>query len=282
MTNELGCAIELKFVDAVLVEEREPHASSFRDWSARPLYHGQLKVEIVELLEVGVVEVERLGGPEKGSSVHHHGEGELGVRDPNIFAGYWTAPEETSAAKVGDWFRTGDLGRIDDEGNIWITGRSKYVIVLDSGEKVMPDELEERFNTSELIEDVCVVGRHNRNKTQVGAIIWPSVAGVQARLKERDEPLSEASVRKLVQEELDTFARKLAPHKRVTELILTDTPLPKTALLKIARGQIQESYSFDLKRWEEQAPDQLPPTSEEPPQPANNGDAPAEPEERSD
>ena len=219
------------------------------------------------------VEVALIDVPEKEIYVHLHGEGELVVRGPNIFAGYWKAPEETSAAKVGDWFRTGDLGRIDDEGNIWITGRSKYVIVLDSGEKVMPDELEERFSGSELIEDVCVVGRHNRNKTLVGAIIWPNIAGVQARLKERDEPLSEASVRKLVQEELDTFARNLAPYKRVTELILTDTPLPKTALLKIARGQIQESYPFDLKRWEEQAADQLPPTSEEP-QPASDGDAP--------
>ncbi len=226
------------------------------------------------------VEVALIDVPEKEIYVHLHGEGELVVRGPNIFAGYWKGPEETSAAKVGDWFRTGDLGRIDEEGNIWITGRSKYVIVLDSGEKVMPDELEERFSASELIEDICVVGRHNRNKTLVGAIIWPNVAGVQARLKERDEPLSEASVRKLVQEELDAFARELAPYKRVTELILTDTPLPKTALLKIARGQIQESYSFDLKRWEEQAPDQLPPTSEEP-QPANDGDAP-EAEEHSD
>ena len=46
-----------------------------------------------------------------------------------------------AAQKVGEWLRTGDVGTLDDEGNIWITGRSKYVIVLDSGEKVHPDEV---------------------------------------------------------------------------------------------------------------------------------------------
>ena len=210
------------------------------------------------------VEVALIDVPEKEIYVHVHGEGELVVRGPNIFAGYWQAPEETSAAKVGDWFRTGDLGRIDEEGNIWITGRSKYVIVLDSGEKVMPDELEERFSRSELLQDICVLARSNRNKTQVGAIIYPSLDGVQTRLKERDEPLTEASVRKLIQEELDTFARELAPYKRVSELILTDTPLPRTALQKVARGQIQDSHSFDLKHWEQLTGEQTPPAGEQP------------------
>ena len=208
----------------------------------------------IEGVEVGLIDV-----PEKEIYVHLHGEGELVVRGPNVFAGYWQAPEETGAAKVGEWLRTGDLGRIDAEGHVWITGRSKYVIVLDSGEKVVPDELEERFGRSELLQDVCVVPRHNRNKTQVGAIVCPNQEAIQARLQERGEPITEASVRNVVQEELDAFAREMAPYKRVSELILTDTPLPKTAIQKVARGRLPESYSFDLKRWEESAPEQLVP-----------------------
>jgi len=203
------------------------------------------------------VEVKLIDVPEKEIYVHLHGEGELVVRGPNVFASYWHAAEETSEAKVGEWLRTGDLGRIDDEGSIWITGRSKYVIVLDSGEKVMPDELEERFGESELLQDVCVLPRRNRNKTQVGAIIYPNFEAARARLSERGEEMTEASVRKLVQEELDRFATQLAPYKRVSELILTDTPLPKTAgLQKIIRSEIQESYAFDLKRWERSATEQ--------------------------
>jgi long-chain acyl-CoA synthetase len=205
------------------------------------------------------VDVALIDVPEKETYVHIHGEGELVVRGPNVFAGYWQAPEETRAAKIGDWLRTGDLGRIDEEGNIWITGRSKYVIVLDSGEKVVPDELEERFGGSELIEDVCVVARKQRNKTQVGAIIYPNVDAVKARLAAGGQPLSEASVRQLIDSEIAAMAKELAAYKRVNEVMLSDTPLPKTALRDIARGQIKESYAFELKRWEQSAQEALSP-----------------------
>ena len=197
------------------------------------------------------VEVKLIDVPEKEIYVHLHGEGELVVRGPNVFAGYWQAPEATDAAKAGEWLRTGDLGRIDSEGNIWITGRSKYIIVLDSGEKVVPDELEGRYSQSALLEDVCVVPRLNRNKTQVGMIVYPNLEEAQARL---DGGMSEAAVRKLVQAELDSIARDLASYKRVGELVLSDTPLPKTALQKIARGQLAETYSFDVEKWQQQAP----------------------------
>ncbi|MCH8065928.1 MAG: AMP-binding protein [Chloroflexi bacterium] len=197
------------------------------------------------------VEVKLIDVPEKEIYVHLHGEGELVVRGPNVFAGYWQAPEETNAAMAGEWLRTGDLGRIDSEGNIWITGRSKYIIVLDSGEKVVPDELEGRYGQSALLEDVCVVPRRNRNKTQVGMIVYPSLEEAQARL---DGEMSEAAVRKLVQEEVDSIARDLAAYKRIGELMLSDTPLPKTALQDIARGQVAETYSFDVETWQQQAP----------------------------
>ena len=198
------------------------------------------------------VEVKLIDVPEKEIYVHLHGEGELVVRGPNVFAGYWQAPEETNAAMAGGWLRTGDLGRIDSEGNIWITGRSKYIIVLDSGEKVVPDELEGRYGQSALLEDVCVVPRRNRNKTQVGMIVYPSLEEAQARL---NGELSEAAVRKLVQAEIDSIAPDLAGYKRVGELVLSDTPLPKTALQDIARGQIAETYSFDVETWQQQAPE---------------------------
>ena len=197
------------------------------------------------------VEVKLIDVPEKEIYVHLHGEGELVVRGPNVFAGYWEAPAETAEALAGGWLRTGDLGRIDEEGNIWITGRSKYVIVLDSGEKVVPDELEDRFSGSELVQDICIEARRVRNKTAVGAIIFPNLEAVSQRLQERGEELNEGSVRRLVQEELDAFAKELAPHKRVSDLSLTDTPLPKTAILKVKRAELPESYTFDIERWRE-------------------------------
>jgi len=66
-------------------------------------------------------------------------------------------------------------------------------------------------------------------------------------------PLNESSVHTLLASEVESFGADLAPFKRVSEIILTDTPLPKTALQKVARGQLPDSYSFDLKRWERNA-----------------------------
>ena len=196
------------------------------------------------------VDVRVIDVPEKEIYVHLHGEGEIVLRGPNISSGYWKAPDETHEARVGEWFRTGDLGRTDREGNIWITGRAKYVIVLESGEKVVPDEVEDRLSESPLIEDICVVPRQAHNKTVVGAIIYPSFGALSQRCHTDNLSLSERRVRALVAAELERLGAEMAPFKRVSEIVLTDTPLPKTILGKVARGRLKDSYSFDVKRWE--------------------------------
>ncbi len=200
------------------------------------------------------VQVELIDVPEKEIYVHLHKQGELVVRGPNVFAGYWQSPEESAQAKAGEWLRTGDLGRIDDEGNIWITGRCKYVIVLESGEKVLPDELEEHFQQSELLWDMTVLPRQHRGKTHISAIVCPNVEIARQRLKERGRVPSEESLRKLVQEEIDSLSKDLAPYKRISEVTLTDTPLQRTAILKVMRAQLPETFTFDLRRWEQAAP----------------------------
>jgi long-chain acyl-CoA synthetase len=197
------------------------------------------------------VQVELIDVPQKEIYVHLHGEGELVVKGPNVFSGYWQAPEATAAAKAGEWLRTGDLGRIDEEGNIWITGRSKYIIVLDSGEKIVPDELEEHYGAADVVQDIVVLGREVREKTQVAAVVFPNLDGVTAVLGDR--PLSEDAVRRVVQDALDSRAKDLAPYKRITQLTITDTPLPKTALQDVARGHIPATFSFEVKRWEQNA-----------------------------
>jgi long-chain acyl-CoA synthetase len=199
------------------------------------------------------VEVALIDVPEKEIYVHLHGEGELVVKGENVSPGYWRSEAATRAARAGDWLRTGDLGRIDEEGNIYVTGRCKYVIVLESGEKVHPDELEEKLGQSPLIEDICVVGRKVRDKTQVCAVIYPNYAEAEQRAQAHGLSLDRESLQSLVAAEVEVHATELAPYKRVSRVILTDTPLPKTALRKVAREQMSDDYSFDVKRWAEQA-----------------------------
>lgn len=217
----------------------------------------------VEDVEIALIDV-----PEKELYVHLHGQGELIARGPNIFPGYWKAPAETRAAKLGEWLRTGDVGRIDSEGNIYITGRSKFVIVLDSGEKVHPDEVEEQIGRHALVQDVCVLGRRVRDKTVVSAVIYPNVEETKRALEERGLKATEENIRALVTAAVNERCAALAQYKRVADLQLSDQPLPKTVLRKIARGAIKERYSFDVATWEASAVEEALPAA-----------APAEPEE---
>jgi len=197
------------------------------------------------------VEVKLVDVPDKGITVAESGEGEVLVRGENVFMGYWDAPEETAAALQDGWLRTGDLARIDSEGNIYLTGRSKYVIVLDSGEKVIPEELEENLGDSELIEDVCIVGRSSqdgRERVQVAAVIYANVDAARAA-----GATDEASLQRLIREDVDRLGQRLAAYKRIARIELSDAPLPKTALRKVARGHIADRYEFDYDAWLESA-----------------------------
>jgi long-chain acyl-CoA synthetase len=147
------------------------------------------------------------------------------------------------------WFKTGDLGRIDDEGNIWISGRSKYTIVLQSGEKIQPEEIEEKLAHSALIEDVVVVPGTEQGKTEAWTIVYPNVGAIQERIASEQVALEANVVRDLINQEVQRIQKGLASYKRPSRVILTDEPLPKTAIGKVARKELSERYEFDLERW---------------------------------
>jgi long-chain acyl-CoA synthetase len=196
------------------------------------------------------VEVRLIDVPEKDIRVAAGGEGEVVARGDNVFMGYWQAEDLSREAKPDGWLHTGDLGRIEDDGNIYLTGRSKYVIVLDSGEKVHPDELEAKLSESDLLHDVCVLGRPGRdNKTQVAAVIHPNVEVARGRAAQSGVELSEETLRRWLTGDVERLGRDLAAYKRISRIELTDEPLPKTPLQKVARGRLEHAYEFDFQTW---------------------------------
>jgi long-chain acyl-CoA synthetase len=222
---------------------------SVQRWSPRKFYlsnyyeeHSGSIGQALDGVDIALIDV-----PEKELYVHLHGQGELIARGENITPGYWNAEEESRAIKVGDWLRTGDVGRIDDEGNIWITGRSKFVIVLDSGEKVHPDEIEEKLELHPLIQDIVVMGRKARGKTQIVAVVYPNRDAVLESVG--GGTVDEVTVRRAVEGAIREQEAGIAQYKRVSEFMLTDEPLPRTPIRKVMRGSILDSYSFDLDRW---------------------------------
>jgi long-chain acyl-CoA synthetase len=190
---------------------------------------------------------------DNGDSPHisAHGEGELLVRGPNVFPGYYREPELTRDAKVDDWFCTGDLGRIDGERNVWITGRVKSIIVLESGKKVIPDRIEDLVTPDPLIESICVVPLRVGAKTVVGAVVHPFFDVTNEACREKGLPLNEDCIRTVLKERLSQFDARLDLHERISELVVSDTPLPQTPLGKVARGRVEIPHSFDVERWEQ-------------------------------
>ena len=141
-------------------------------------------------------------------------KGELMVRGPNVMLRYHRAPEETAAVLSPDgWFRTGDIGRIDADGYVWITGRAKRTIVFSSGKKIAPEELEGRLLSCHGIAEVVVTGEaESRTVT----------AEIYAEIPEKD-----------VREAVAAMNRNLPIYKRVKRVVVRNTPFPRTSSGKI-------------------------------------------------
>lgn len=116
-----------------------------------------------------------VGKPLANVSVKIAEDGEIIVRGPNVMQGYWNLPESTDEVMADGWFHTGDIGRFDAQGNLYVTDRKKYLLVLSTGKNVAPAVVETLLILSPYIDQAVVVG--DRRK-YVGALIWPNVAKV--------------------------------------------------------------------------------------------------------
>ena len=166
--------------------------------------------------------------------------GEILATGPNVMQGYYNKPEMTKEVIDEDgWFHTGDIGEIDKDGFIKITGRIKNMIVLGGGKKIFPEEVEAVLETSKLIKEVCVMSLiiKSGNKAgteEVGAIICPA-DDLQIKSNEEIQKLLEEEVKKLSES-------NLAPYKVPTVVVLHRDELPKTSTRKVKRKDLKEWY----------------------------------------
>ncbi len=158
------------------------------------------------------------------------GVGEVIAKGPNVMPGYFENPEATAQTIQDGWLRTGDLGRIDDDGNLFIVGRKKEMILGASGENIYPDELEEVYRDSKLIKEMSVVGLPTDGAHEtVAALIVP----------EYDQGgMTREAVREAIREHVKKVSKDLALYKRLKVVHLWDHDLPKTASRKVKRRDV--------------------------------------------
>ena len=169
--------------------------------------------------------------------------GEILTRGPHVMRGYFGNDELTASVIDADgWLHTGDIGHLDRDGFLFISGRKKNVIVLGSGKKVQPEELEAVLFEHPDIEEGCVVGvvaseGLMKDSEEVCAIAVASDQAVQ-RCAERSEDLDD-TVRRVIEQQ----ALKVSPGKRPTRIIVRTEPLPRTATRKIRRPNVRQWLS---------------------------------------
>lgn len=166
--------------------------------------------------------------------------GEILAFGPNIMRGYYKRKEFTSRILINGWLHTGDVGYLDEEGYLFITGRSKDVIVTASGVNVYPEEIEFVLNKLGPIKEVCVMGSKVRKGIRKGteevvALIVPDQEYF-AKLGKTEE----GYIRKTIGDEVQNFNKKVADFKRIARFIIRQEELPKTRLKKIKRFQLRK------------------------------------------
>lgn len=169
--------------------------------------------------------------------------GEVLARGPNVFHGYHNLPEKTKKAFTEDgWFRTGDLGRLDTSGFLYLLGRANTLIITESGKNIQPDEIEEIYENHPAISEIGIFG----NQGRLAGIIVPDLKNV--------DPDAE-NLENVIRQAVDRQSAGLPSYKRLTEYVISHESLARTRLGKIRRHLLAEMY-FQVKTGEKSKTEQ--------------------------
>ncbi len=162
------------------------------------------------------------------------GVGEVIATGPNVMLGYYQNEQATSQVLRDGWLHTGDLGRIDEDGNVYIVGRKKEMILGASGENVYPDELEEVYRDSAYVKELSIVGLPSEGTGETVACLC---------VPDYEADGTRAEIRDRVREHFKETSMKLPLYKRVKVLHLWDHDLPKTSTRKVKRREVVKELS---------------------------------------
>lgn len=179
------------------------------------------------------------------------GVGEIWARGPMVMQGYYKNPEATAQVLTPDgWFKTGDLGVVDEHNCYRITGRCKNVIVTKNGKNIFPEEVELYLNNNPFIEESMVYGEESGNdETTVSAQIYPNYEMIKENLKRQE--LTQEEIRNSIAEAIKEVNQKLPNYKKIMKFDVRENEFIKTTTKKIKRqANIEEQKNAAAKKTE--------------------------------
>ncbi len=194
-----------------------------------PVEH--FKIESVGSYFAGWMEMKILDPNEDGI-------GEICVKGPMVMQGYYKMPEETAKMFTDDgWFKTGDLGWLDSENYLMLSGRAKNMIVTEGGKNVYPEEIEDMFQLEGDIQQITVQGYiadEEKHSEELEALVYPSDA-VYERMKLVRDGTTPGPVQDAVRAAVSKVNKRLQPYQRITKITFLTEPLAMTTTLKVKR-----------------------------------------------
>lgn len=173
-------------------------------------------------------------------------DGEIITRGSHVMKGYFHSPEKTAEVMKDGWFHTGDIGRLDSDGFLYITGRIRNLIVLGAGKKVFPEEVEHVMSRSRYIKEICVLARIATKGLRKGCEEVYAVIVPNTDLFGPDERADTQKIKEVILEEISRLAADLAEYKRIIDFEIWDKELPKTASKKIKRQVLYEAVNKSI------------------------------------
>lgn len=236
------------------------HVAAF--YNERGVYLGQgygltESSPVISAATPAAMKIGTAGRPIPGVEVKIAADGEILTRGPHVMMGYWHKPQATAEVLRDGWLATGDLGELDADGYLKITGRKKELIVTSAGKNIAPAHLESLLNSDPLIEQAVVIGDR---RSYLVALIVPNREALAAHWRQRgaEPPATEAmladpEVLALYTERINQRLSGVSYYEQVRKCALLDRPLSPergemTLTLKLRREVIQKNFADVIER----------------------------------
>ncbi len=168
-----------------------------------------------------------------------NGIGEVAIKGPNVMLGYYHMSQQTKEVIRDQWFYSGDLGFLDQEGYLFLKGRRKEIIVLSSGKKINPEEVEKYYAQCHFIKELAVLASKQAGYLEEVEQLVSVIVIDENYFREKNV----ANIRDKLKWELENLSAHLLPYQRITGFVISKENLPRTRLGKIMRHRLVDLYA---------------------------------------